>query len=158
MTASSSKTVIKLNNIPHGFYEEQMKKYFSQFGQVRHILLIRSKKTHKSRGFGFVEFNLPQVATAAAESMHNYLLFDQVLKCRLMKKDDLPKNLFKIKYTGPTSIEKTKKKHNVYQRDIKKLRQHYYKILDVQEKLKKMGIKFECHIINLKEQLPMETS
>lgn len=154
----TSKTVIKLNNIPHGFYEEQMRKYFKQFGQVRNVIVIRSKKTHKSRGFGFVEFGLPQVAKAAADAMHNYLFFNQVLKCRQMDKNDLPKNIFKLKYEGQTTIEKTKKIHNIEKRDIKKLRQHHKKILETQKSLKKIGVKLRCHIINKPELTREENS
>lgn len=148
----AGKTVIKLNNIPHGFYEEQMKKYFSQFGKVKNVLLIRSKKTHKSRGFGFVEFLLPQVAKAAAEAMHNYLFFNQVLKCRQIDIKDLPKNLFKTKYHGPNSVQINKEKHNKDRRETKKLRKHYNKIIATQESLAKLGIKFQCHIINRPEE------
>lgn len=151
----ASKTVIKLNNIPHGFYEQQMKKYFSQFGKVKNVLLLRSKKTHKSRGFGFVEFALPQVAKAASEAMHNYLFFNQVLKCRQMDKNDLPKNLFKITYKGPNSVVATKQIHNLDKRDIKTLRKHYKKILRTQEELKDLGIDFECHVINKPELMSM---
>lgn len=148
----ADRTVIKLNNIPHGFYEEQMKKYFSQFGKVKNVLLIRSKKTHKSRGFGFVEFLLPQVAKAAAEAMHNYLFFNQVLKCRQMDIQDLPKNLFKTKYSGPTTVQKNKENHNKDKREIKKLRKHYNKIIATQQSLAKLGIKLQCHIINQPEE------
>lgn len=144
----ADRTVIKLNNIPHGFYEEQMKKYFSQFGKVVNVLLLRSKKTHKSKGFGFVEFELPQVAKAAADAMHNYLFFNQVLKCRQMDKRDLPKNLFKKSYKGPTTVEIAKKSHNVDLRNPKKLRQHYRKIMRTEDLLKKLGVNFKCHIIN----------
>lgn len=147
----ASRTVIKLNNIPHGFYEEQMRSYFSQFGKVRNVLLVRSKKTHKSRGFGFVEFILPQVAHAAAEAMHNYLFFNQVLKCRQMDRNDLPKNLFKIKYKGPTSVEANKLRHNKATKSLKKLRQLHKKILTIQDLLSEKGIKFKCHIINKPE-------
>lgn len=143
-----SKTVIKLNNIPHGFYEEQMKKYFKQFGTVRNVILVRSKKTHNSRGFGFVEFALPQVAKAAAEAMHNYLFFNQVLKCRQMNRSDLPKDLFKTTYKGMNSVELNKKRNNCGHRDLKKLIQHHKKIIKTQKALKKLGIKFECHVIN----------
>lgn len=143
-----SKTVIKLNNIPHGFYEKQMKKYFSQFGKVKHVLLIRSKKTHKSRGFGFVEFELPQVAKAAAEAMHNYLFFNSVLKCRQMKKDDLPKDFFKMNFSGPNNVEKQKKIHNQSARSVTKMEKHHKNILKVQNILKDMGIKLKCHITN----------
>lgn len=143
-----NKTVIKLNNIPHGFYEDQMRKYFSQFGKIKNVLLIRSKKTHNSRGFGFVEFTLPQVAKAAAEAMHNYLFFNQVLKCRQMDKNDLPKNLFKTSYKGPTTVQLDKARHNTDKRDIKKMEKHYNRIIESQESLAKLGIKFECKIIN----------
>lgn len=145
---STSKTVIKLNNIPHGFYEEQLKKYFSQFGQVRNVILIRSKKTHKSRGFGFVEFQHSTIAKIAAEAMHNYLFFNQVLKCRQMDRNDLPKNLFKISYKGLTSVELNKKNHNVEKRDLKKLRQHYKRIIRTQNLLSKLGVNIQCHVIN----------
>lgn len=142
------KTVIKLNNIPHGFYEDQMRSYFAQFGTVKHVLLIRSKKTHNSRGFGFVEFNMPQVARAAAEAMHNYLLFNNVLKCRQMDKNDLPKDFFKQSFKGQTNLQKMKKRHNIAQRDDTKVEKHYRKLLKVQRLLKDMGIPFECRIIN----------
>lgn len=144
----NDKTVIKLNNIPHGFYETEMKKFFKQFGRVKNITLIRSKKTHKSRGFGFVEFELPQVAQAASEAMHNYLFFNQVLKCRQMKRSDLPKNLFKISYKGPNSVLLNKKRHNVDERDEKKLIKHHGKILKTQAVLMKLGINYACHVIN----------
>lgn len=144
---SAQKTIIKLNNIPHGFYEDQMQKYFSQFGKVKRVLLIRSKKTHKSRGFGFVEFQLPQVAKAAAEAMHNYLFFNQVLKCRLMSVSEVG-HLFNISYKGPNSVKLAKQIHNRPQRSEKKLHKHYRKILNTSETLKGLGINFRCHIIN----------
>lgn len=36
--------VIYLGRIPHGFYEDEMKSYFSQFGTVTRLKLYRSKK------------------------------------------------------------------------------------------------------------------
>lgn len=153
----ASNTVIKLNNIPHGFYEDQMRKYFSQFGKVKNVVLIRSKKTHKSRGFGFVEFELPQVAKAASEAMHNYLFFHSVLKCRQMNRDDLPKNLFSKKYTGPNSVEAQKKVHNKSSRNLKHVQKYRDNIEKVQKILKEAGINLSCHIINdIKEKKTVE--
>ena len=125
-----------------------MRDFFKQFGTVKNVILVRSKTTHKSRGFGFVEFALPQVAKAAAEAMHNYLLFNNVLKCRQMDKNDLPKGLFKQNFKGPTSVQTAKKLHNVTKRDDKKVYKHYQKILATMKTLKSMGIPLECHIIN----------
>lgn len=36
--------VIYLGRIPHGFYEDEMRSYFSQFGSVTRLKLYRSKK------------------------------------------------------------------------------------------------------------------
>lgn len=36
--------VIYVGHVPHGFYEDEMKAYFSQFGDVLAIKLSRSKK------------------------------------------------------------------------------------------------------------------
>lgn len=143
------KTVIKLNSIPHGFYEEQMREFFSQFGTVKNVLLIRSDKTHKSRGFGFIEFELPQVARAAAESMHNYFMFNSILKCRQMFREDLAKNFFKKNYKGPNTVIANKIRQNESTITPAKMYQHYKKIVKTQKMLKEMGIKLNCVIINM---------
>ena len=36
--------VVYVGHIPHGFYEEEMRKYFSQFGTVTRLRLARSRK------------------------------------------------------------------------------------------------------------------
>lgn len=41
----NSKTgVIYIGQIPHGFYEDEMQGFFSQFGKVYRVRLVRSKK------------------------------------------------------------------------------------------------------------------
>ena len=36
--------VIKISNIPHGFYEKQMSEYFSQFGKVLRVRIFQEQK------------------------------------------------------------------------------------------------------------------
>ncbi|KAL6441279.1 hypothetical protein ACFW04_003499 [Cataglyphis niger] len=72
--------IVYVGHIPHGFYEEQMKDYFKQFGIVTKVRVARSRKTGKSRGYGYVEFLYPEVAQIAAESMNNYLMCGRLLK------------------------------------------------------------------------------
>ncbi|CAK9829551.1 MKI67 FHA domain-interacting nucleolar phosphoprotein-like [Anthophora retusa] len=72
--------LIYLGHIPHGFYEEQMTDYFSQFGKVTRVRVVRSRNTGKSRGYGYVEFMHPNVAKVAAETMNNYLMCGRLLK------------------------------------------------------------------------------
>jgi hypothetical protein len=38
------KGVVYLSHIPEGFYEEEMYSYFSQFGRVTRLNLVKSKK------------------------------------------------------------------------------------------------------------------
>lgn len=42
----AGRGAIYVGHIPHGFFEEQMKKFFSQFGQVTRVRLARSKKAN----------------------------------------------------------------------------------------------------------------
>lgn len=71
--------IIYVGHIPHGFYEEQMRSYFKQFGRVRNVVICRSQKTDKAKGFGFVQFDDHDVAKIAAETMNNYLMFKRRL-------------------------------------------------------------------------------
>ena len=41
---STNQGVVLLKNIPEGFEEKQIKGYFSQFGKITRLKLIRSKK------------------------------------------------------------------------------------------------------------------
>lgn len=41
-------SVVKLKYIPHGFYEKQIFQFFSQFGTVRKVKVLRNRKVHFS--------------------------------------------------------------------------------------------------------------
>ena len=45
--------VMYIGHIPHGFYERQMRSYFSQFGKVTRLRLSRSKKVRNYYLFFF---------------------------------------------------------------------------------------------------------
>ncbi|XP_076341879.1 MKI67 FHA domain-interacting nucleolar phosphoprotein-like [Tachypleus tridentatus] len=61
-----------------------MYKYFSQFGKIKNLRLGRSKKTGGSRGYAYIEFQCDEVAKIVAETMNNYLMFDQLMKCKFI--------------------------------------------------------------------------
>ncbi len=84
-----------IGHIPHGFYEKEMKDYFSQFGKVRRLRLARSKTSGRYKGYGFLEFESESVAKIAAETMDNYLMFNKILKCQLIPKEKLHEKAFK---------------------------------------------------------------
>ena len=37
-------SVVYVGRIPHGFYEDQMRKFFSQFGDIQNLRLSRNRK------------------------------------------------------------------------------------------------------------------
>lgn len=57
-----------------------MADYFKQFGTVTRVRLVRSRNSGRSCGYGYVEFEAPEVAKIAAETMNNYLMCDRLLK------------------------------------------------------------------------------
>jgi nucleolar protein 15 len=141
--------LIRLSGLPYGFFERELYSYFSQFGVVTRLKLIRSKKTGGSRGYAYVEFEDEDVARIASETMNGYLMFRSLIKSRLMDRDKINteklfqnwKRLFTVKtpkqkralYNRPKSDEQIEKSDK---RRAKKLSKQ-------QEKLAAAGIKYE---------------
>lgn len=87
--------VVYVGHIPRGFYEKEMRAYFSQFGKVLRLRLARSSRTGGSKGFAFIEFESEEVAKVVAETMNNYLFFEKLLKCEFIPSDKVHPNAFK---------------------------------------------------------------
>uniref|UniRef100_A0A2M3Z624 Putative ribosomal bioproteinis protein gar2 n=1 Tax=Anopheles braziliensis TaxID=58242 RepID=A0A2M3Z624_9DIPT len=77
---SDERGVVMVKNLPRGFYERELRKLFSQFGDVLRVYVARSKRTLRCKGFAYVEFLLRDVAVIAASALNNYMMFGQVLK------------------------------------------------------------------------------
>jgi len=84
-TKGLSHGVIRLTNIPHGFYEEAMQRYFGQFGKVMDIKVARSRKSAKPLGLAYVKFQYRGVARLVAQSMNGYLMFNKIMRCKYIK-------------------------------------------------------------------------
>lgn len=92
---TTERGVVYVGRIPHGFYEHQMREYFSQFGPVTRLRLSRNRKTGAPKHYAFIEFESDEVAKVAAATMHNYLLFGHILKCKLLAKENVHEDLWK---------------------------------------------------------------
>ncbi|VFQ81312.1 unnamed protein product [Cuscuta campestris] len=77
-------TVLYIGRIPHGFYEDEMTGFFQQFGMIKRLRIARNRKTGKSKHYGYIEFESPEVAKIVAETMDKYLLFEHVLQVNLI--------------------------------------------------------------------------
>jgi len=152
-----NRGVIYISHIPHGFYENAMRKFFGQFGSVTNLRLARSKKTGKSCGFAFVEFKYKEVATVVAETMNNYLMFDRLLKCSLVPKERVSRAIFrgKIKESRPPAMAarmKAKKLHNAAKCDETIKKRQVRQVKNVKKRLAKLhkaGIQYDFKIAEM---------
>ncbi|KAI1460866.1 hypothetical protein F4805DRAFT_415889 [Annulohypoxylon moriforme] len=87
--------VVYVGRLPHGFYEHEMRSYFSQFGTIERIRMSRNKKTGASKHFAFIEFTESPVAEVVAKTMDNYLLFGRILKVKVVPKSQVHEDLWK---------------------------------------------------------------
>ncbi|TCD61655.1 hypothetical protein EIP91_008124 [Steccherinum ochraceum] len=91
---TADRGVIYLGRIPHGFYEDQMRSYFGQFGDVTRLRLSRNKQTGRSKHYAFIEFESASVAQIVADTMDNYLLMGHILTCKTIPKDEVHAELW----------------------------------------------------------------
>ncbi|XP_065363817.1 MKI67 FHA domain-interacting nucleolar phosphoprotein [Calliphora vicina] len=155
-----AKGVVFIKHLPHGFFEEQLKKYFEQFGNVTRVRLARSKRTGTSKGYAFVEFEYPEVAEVAAETMDNYLMFKKLVKASYIPPEKQQFNYFRTSVkkirnkSGKTvwvssrtaSVQQKMKQHNDWSEE------NYQKRTEKQlAKLKKMGKKYAHLGIDINE-------
>ncbi|KAG8950291.1 hypothetical protein FRC03_012918 [Tulasnella sp. 419] len=146
---SDERGVIYLGRIPHGFYEDQMKEYFTQFGDVTRLRLSRNKKTGKSKHYAFIEFTSASVAQIVSETMDNYLLTGHILTCKVIPKDKLHPKLWigankKYKQIPHDRIERVKHNKDRTEEQQKRAEDRLLKRQRLkQDKLAKLGIKYD---------------
>ncbi|KAM7265958.1 hypothetical protein ACFE04_003641 [Oxalis oulophora] len=143
-------TVCYVGRIPHGFYEEQMTAFFSQFGPVKRLRVARNKKTGKSKHFGFIEFEYPETAQVVAECMQDYLLAEHVLKVHLIAPENVHSKIWKgfnYKHT-PIDYVQIERKNLSKERTMEEYQKLVGKIVKRDQKRRKRiaaaGIDYEC--------------
>jgi nucleolar protein 15 len=151
---SSQNAVIFLRNIPHGFYEKEMQSFFEQFGAVTNLRLGRSKSTGRSRGYAFIEFQYSEVAKVVAESMNNYLMFNEIMKCEVVPKEKCSPKMFSGKINPnmpPRKIRrrKSKKIMNMDKTDeanLERKSKQLQKLQNMEQKLAQIGVDFKIKL------------
>lgn len=136
--------ILYVSRLPNGFEEQELKKYFSQFGDISKCKIAKNKKTNKSRHYGFVKFYNDDDCDAAADSMDNYLLMGHLLRVKVVKGNsisklrDYKKNIIlreKLKWKNLDKINA----ENIDKYEEEADNKHAQRL----EKLKESGIKFE---------------
>ena len=141
--------VIYLSRIPHGFYEDQMRAYFSQFGEITRLRMARNKRTGASKHYAYIEFRHEAVARIVAETMHNYLMFGRLIQCHLVPVDKVHPETFvganrKFKIIPWKKI--ARETHNAEEtEELAKIRKErrVKHIKSVEERCKELGIAWD---------------
>ncbi|KDP45022.1 hypothetical protein JCGZ_01522 [Jatropha curcas] len=146
----NTATVLYIGRIPHGFYEKEMQAYFSQFGTIKRLRIARNKKTGKSKHYGFIEFQDPEVAEVVADCMHNYLLFEHLLQVHLIPSEHVHPQLWKgfnYRYKPLARVQIEQKRQNK-DRTLDEHKKLVEKIMKRDQKRKKRieaaGLDYEC--------------
>ncbi|GMG99364.1 hypothetical protein Nepgr_001204 [Nepenthes gracilis] len=148
-SSENKATVLYIGRIPHGFYEEEMEGFFKQFGTVKRLRITRNRKTGKSKHYGFIEFEYPEVAKIVAECMHNYLLFEHMLQVYLIPPERVQPKLWRGVDRGHKSVNfvqiarKRQNKERTLEEHKKLVQKILKRDLKRREKIEAAGIDYE---------------
>ncbi|KAJ2007290.1 hypothetical protein GGI04_001568 [Coemansia thaxteri] len=71
---------IYVGSINFELNDEQLKRVFSEFGSVCSVSMSKDPATGRHKGFGFIEYDVPEAATLAMEVMNGTMLGGRQLK------------------------------------------------------------------------------
>ncbi|TDL23242.1 RNA-binding domain-containing protein [Rickenella mellea] len=146
---TDERGVLYLGRIPHGFYEDQMKAYFSQFGDITRLRLSRNKKTGRSKHYAFLEFSSSAVAAIVAETMDNYLLMGHILRCKVIPPEEVHSELWvgagrKFRRVPQERVERVRQNKERTEEEREKAERRLLKRQDEKKrKLKDAGIEYD---------------
>ncbi|KAJ5570421.1 uncharacterized protein N7459_009851 [Penicillium hispanicum] len=153
---------VYIGRIPHGFYEHQMRAYFSQFGEITRLRLSRNRLTGRSKHYAFVEFASTTVAKIVAETMDNYLMYSHILKCKFVPQEQLHPEIWKganrrFKRTPWNRIEKKRlEKGKTREKWSKRIDQEQRKRQAKVDKLKALGYEIDLPQLRGVEDVPVQ--
>lgn len=135
--------VIFISHLPHGFYDRELKAFFSQFGKLSRVSVPRSEKTGAVCGYGYLEFHVPDVAKIAAQTMNGYLVKGKILKCQYVPQERVSEKMFPKQIYNPQNCPKAKRREAAIQK--------MNRILSQEEKDKKMKRLKKKYVKRLRE-------
>lgn len=151
-SGSNIPGVMYIGHIPRGFFEKEMRSFFSQFGTVTRLRLARSTRTGGSKGYAFIEFRHEEVAKVAADTMNNYLMYRQLLKCEFVPAEKVHPETFKNShrpFDPPKRAELNRERHNAEKTRKKEAAAGKRRSKKMNKKmagLKELGIDYQCQV------------
>ncbi|KAN0039236.1 hypothetical protein ACTA71_001430 [Dictyostelium dimigraforme] len=81
----NKKNVLYVGGISDEVTVDLLRAAFIPFGNINDVILPMDHKTQKLKGFGFIDFELPEDAADALDNMHESEIFGRVIKCSIAK-------------------------------------------------------------------------
>ena len=153
--------VVYVGRIPHGFYEHQMRQYFSQFGEIKRLRLARNKLSGKPKHYAFIEFASGAVADIVAKTMDKYLMFSHILQVRRIPVEQVHPKLWKGAGTRFKAMPRNKlegaqlKKGATRAKWDKRVQGEERKRITKAKKLQEMGYEFEMPGLKKVQDVPV---
>ncbi|KAL5334452.1 hypothetical protein BJX70DRAFT_378292 [Aspergillus crustosus] len=153
---------VYVGRIPHGFYEHQMRAYFSQFGEITRLRLSRNRITGASKHYAFIEFGSESVAKIVAGTMDNYLMYGHILKCKFIPAEQIHPELWKganrrFKATPWNRIEQKRlDKGKTREKWSKSIEGEQQKRVARAEKYKQLGYEFKLPELKSVDDVPVQ--
>ena len=83
-----SQSKIYVGNLSYNTTEDELRDYFSQFGNIEDIKLIIDFATGRSKGFGFISYGSDQECESAVATANGYELSGRKLKVNIARDDN----------------------------------------------------------------------
>lgn len=104
---------IYVSNLSFNIQDEDLKEFFTTYGEVTSAKIIMDKMTNQSRGFGFVEMSDDEAARKAISDLDGAEIDGRTIKVMEARpKEDRPKNSFRSNsgggYNGGNSYNKNR--------------------------------------------------
>lgn len=161
----TSPGVLYIGRIPHGFFEPQMKAYFSQFGTITNLRLARNKNTGASQHYAFIEFASAAVADIVAKTMDKYLLFRHILQVRRVPAEQVKEGMFggmkgRYKKPAPRNRFEARKLKEGATRDVweKRVEMERRRRAEKMEALRELGYEFDMPAVRSVDDVPIRQS
>lgn len=150
--STASSGTLYVGRIPHGFYEEEMRSYFSQFGEITRLRISRNRKSGASKHYGFIEFKTKGVADIVQDTMDNYLLFNHILKVKHVPAERIHEDFWvgankKFKTLPQTLLSRRKNDGEKNERQLARIKGRAEKKRTAKvEQLKSLGVDYDLPV------------
>jgi len=92
---------IYVSNLAFNVQDEDLRQFFTPFGEVTSAKIIMDKMSNQSRGFGFVEMSNDEASRKAIEELNGSTVEGRMIKVMEARpKEDKPRNNFRSNNGG----------------------------------------------------------